>query len=187
MVTGTTPPLVPARELTSQELIDRFEDRTLDPASFRHAEHVRLAWAFLQRLELFPAMERCRLGLRALAAHHGAPEKYHETVTCGMMVLVHERLLTRGSDGTWDGFVAANPDLLRWLDGAFFEHYPPEVLRSELARRTFLLPHSVPHADETAQAVASGNGPRAGSTGDDERRPGRADADTAALAPGART
>ena len=170
MRTRVKPSLVPAQELTHDELIERFEDRTLDPASFRHAEHVRLAWAFLRHLELFPAMERYRRGLKALAAHHGAPEKYHETVTCGMMVLVHERLLTRRGDGTWESFVAENADLLRWLDGAFFEHYPPEVLRSGLARRTFLLPHSVSGSAAERVAPGAGGPSSAGSSEGGERR-----------------
>lgn len=152
--------LVPADELADDELILRFEDLTLDPRSFRHAEHVRLAFAFLKHLDLFEALERYRRGLKGLAEHHGAPRKYHETVTCGMMVLVHERMVTRPGDGSWQGFVDENPDLLRWLDGAFFEHYPREVLQSELARSTFVLPHSVPDAP-----VGSGSPPMAAEPG----------------------
>ena len=136
------PGLVPAQGLSHEELIESFENLTLDPTTFRHAEHVRLAWAYLARLDLFDGLARYRSGLKALAAHHGAPKKYHETVTCGMMVLVHERVLTRGGEGSWESFVQENPDLLRWLDGAFFDNYPKSVLRSDLARATFVLPHS---------------------------------------------
>ena len=127
--------------MTEAQLIESFEDLTLDPATFRHAEHVRLAWAYLRRHDLFGALERYRSGLKRLAAHHGAPRKYHETVTCGLLVLIHERMARRPDCDTWDGFVESNPDVLRWLDGAFFEYYRPEVLQSELARRTFVLPH----------------------------------------------
>ena len=155
------PKLVPAQELSHADLIHHFEALTLDPASFRHAEHVRLAWAYLAELELLEALARYRTGLRALARHHGAPEKYHETVTCGMMVLVHERRVTRPGEGGWDAFAAANPDLLRWLDGAFFDHYPKDVLRSDLARSTFLLPHSDAPGDSTERPPNAHDGPPA--------------------------
>ena len=129
--------------MTEDELIRQFEGLTLDPNGFHHAEHVRLAFAYLQRHELFAALALYRAGLKGLAAHHRAPRKYHETVTCGLLVLIHERMATRPGCETWDGFVAANPDVLRWLDGAFFDYYPQEVLKSELARTTFVLPRPV--------------------------------------------
>jgi hypothetical protein len=135
--------LFAAHELGEEELIARFEDLTLDPRTFRHAEHVRLAFALLRRVDLLEGLRRYRQGLRRLAEYHGAPKKYHETVTCGMMILVHERVVTRCGDGSWESFREKNPDLLRWLDGAFFDHYPRQVLRSELARSTFLLPGAV--------------------------------------------
>jgi hypothetical protein len=128
---------------------------------------VRLAWAYLSDLDLFQGLDKYRGGLKALAEHHGAPKKYHETVTCGMMVLVHERMLTRPGDGSWESFVEANPDLLRWLDGAFFDHYPQAVLRSDLARTTFVLPHSPALDGGAAGMGAPGEGatvPRSGST-----------------------
>ena len=129
--------------MTEEELIRRFEDLTLDPNDFHHAEHVRLAFAYLQRYDLFDALARYRTGLKRLAGHHGAPRKYHETVTCGLLVLIHERMVTRADSENWDGFVSANPDVLRWLDGAFFDYYPRDVLKSELARTTFVLPRPV--------------------------------------------
>ncbi len=133
--------------MSETELIERFEDRTLDPRHFDHAEHVRLAWSYLRRYDLFEALDRYRSGLRGFAAHHGSADKYHETITCALLVLIHERMATRhtgparGQRESWDAFAEANPDLLRWRDGAFFDYYPVEVLASETARRTFVLPH----------------------------------------------
>ena len=135
---------IPQRRMTDDDLIQHFEDLTLDPTAFHHTEHVRLAFAYLTRYDLFAALERYRAGLKRLAAHHGAPRKYHETVTCGLMVLIHERMVTRPGSDSWEGFVESNPDMLRWLDGAFFDYYPREVLSSDLARTTFVLPHLEP-------------------------------------------
>jgi len=132
---------LPGAEMTDDEVIRAFEDLTLDPTAFHHREHVRLAFAYLTRYDLFVALERYRAGLKRLAAHHGAPRKYHETVTCGLLVLIHERMVTRAGADSWEGFVDSNPDMLRWLDGAFFDYYPRDVLTSDIARSTFVLPH----------------------------------------------
>jgi hypothetical protein len=144
-----------------EELVREVEELTLDPRAFDHRAHVRLAFAYLERHELFEALTRCRRALRRLAEHHGAHGKYHETVTCALVFLIHERMRrepeTTGATSTWregsgetvdwDTFARVNPDLLRWKDGAFFDYYPASVLRSELARETFVLPR--PHAGKT--------------------------------------
>jgi hypothetical protein len=140
---------------TDDELIDQVESFTIDPRAFDHEAHVRLAYAYLKGYDVFDALLRCRRALRGLAEHHGAARKYHETVTCGLVFLIHERMA--GGEGAhdaldWEDFARANPDLLQWRDGAFFDYYPPEVLHSDLARRTFVLPHA-----PTAGASSAGS------------------------------
>ena len=164
-------------------LIEEVESLEIDPAGFGHEAHVRLAFAYLTRFELFDALHRCRRALRRLAEHHGAPRKYHETVTCALVFLIHERMeaartderdrvrhsgsASRGASAsgsgsavaaggpTWEDFARSNPDVLRWKGGAFFDFYSEEVLRSDLARRTFVLPHGrarLPGSDRVAMA-----------------------------------
>lgn len=125
--------------MTDDEFLQRFEAQELDPGEFSHASHVRLAFVYLSRFDLFDSIGRYRKGLRAFAARAGVPGKYHETVTCGLMVLIHERMVSREADD-WEGFIEENPDLLRWMDGPFFDYYDESVLRSSIARRTFVLP-----------------------------------------------
>lgn len=126
--------------MTDQELLVAFEQRTIRPGAFHHAEHVRVAFAYLQRYDLFEALARYRDGLRRFAVHAGAPEKYHETVTCALVVLIHERMAASPEYSQWEDFAAANPDLLDWKDGVFFDYYDRSVLDSPVARRTFVLP-----------------------------------------------
>lgn len=126
--------------MTDDEFLERFEAQAIAPAAFPHEAHVRLAFVYLRRFELFESIGRYREGLRAFAARAGVPGKYHETVTCGLMVLIHERMSGRNPEEDWERFIEANPDLLRWLDGPFFDYYDESVLRSALARRTFILP-----------------------------------------------
>jgi len=129
--------------MSDDELIRDFEALRLAPGQFGHRAHVRLAFAYLQRYDLLEALRRCRDGLRRFARAAGAPDKYHETVTFGLVILIHERMARAPGPQDWDGFAAANPDLLAWPDGALFDYYPPEILDSELARRTFVLPGPV--------------------------------------------
>lgn len=127
--------------LPDDDFVAAFESLTLEPGRFGHPDHVRLAHIYLQRLGLLQTLARYGEGLRALAAHNGAPGRYHETVTWGLVILVHERMAERpGIPEEWPTFAARNPDLLRWRDGAFFEYYGPEILESEVARRIFVLP-----------------------------------------------
>lgn len=118
------------------ELSD-FEAGALDPAAFRHSDHVRLGYEMLGRYPFGEAVTRFSRGLRGLATKAGRPEIYHETVTVAFLALIGERR-ARTANGGWSEFKAANSDLLekrvleRW--------YGAEQLASELARRTFCLP-----------------------------------------------
>lgn len=125
---------------TEKTLLEAFERGTLDPATFDHRRHVHVAWAVLRRRPFVEALQWYRAGLLRLVEKAGAPEKYHETVTCAMMTLIHERM-ARGESETWEGFVAANPDLFKGSGkGPLGRYYEPETLASPLARSVFVLP-----------------------------------------------
>jgi hypothetical protein len=126
--------------MIDSELLERFEATRVRPGMFHHADHVRLAFVYLTRFDLFESLARYRRGLKRFASKAGVPEKYHETVTCALMILINERMVTGSDTDDWDEFAAANPDLMRWKDGAFFDYYGADVLDSDLARGTFVLP-----------------------------------------------
>jgi len=54
-------------------------------------------------------------------------------------VLIHERI-RRDPAQSWDDFVAANGDLLRWNPSILDDYYRPETLSSPLARSIFVFP-----------------------------------------------
>ncbi|MDX1396855.1 MAG: hypothetical protein R3195_20945 [Gemmatimonadota bacterium] len=126
--------------MTDDEFVAAFEGGMLTEDAFRHADHVRLAWVYLNRMPLLDAIRVYTVGLRRFAEASGAPGKYHETVTWAFLVLVNERLRDGGAGLTWPEFAARNPDLLRFRDGALFERYDPSILDSDLARKVFVLP-----------------------------------------------
>lgn len=126
--------------MTDSELLAQFEDATLPNEAFHHLEHVRVAWALLERYPPLAALERFSGALRRFAAAHGAPGLYHETITWAFVFLIQERRAAAPAGEVWEEFAARNPDLLQWKPSILERYYSRETLDSELARRVFLLP-----------------------------------------------
>lgn len=122
------------------EFIARFERCELPAECFPHREHVRLAWLYLRRLPLPEAIARFSESLRRFAAANGKPNLYHETITWAYILLIHERDARAGRAQTWGEFASANADLLDWQNSILKNYYREETLRSELAKKVFLLP-----------------------------------------------
>ena len=129
-----------AGHLSDDQFVAAFESVTLAEDRFRHADHVRLGWIYLGRMSLVDTIARYGEGLRRFAAAHGAPDRYHETVTWALLVIIHQRMRRGGEVRSWTEFAAANADLLRWRDGPLFEHYDSGILDSREARDFFVLP-----------------------------------------------
>ena len=130
--------------MTDDELLRRFEEVRLPAGSFDHEAHVRTAFLCLKKYGFIDGLGRYRTGLKQFAIRAGVPDKYHETVTCALLVLIQERIMQAADDQDWPTFVAENPDLLIWKGGPLVDDYDEEILSSDAARRTFLLPQ--PHA-----------------------------------------
>ncbi len=127
------------------DLLDRFESLRLPVEDFSHTEHVRLTWLYLERWPLAEALVRMGEGTRRFAKAHGAPGKYHETITWAWVLLIHERRMRDqghedGPAQEWAAFAARHPDLLTRGAALLARYYRPETLASDLARATFLLP-----------------------------------------------
>lgn len=112
-----------------------------DPRAFNHREHVRAAFELLTRHTFDEATYRFSGLVRQLAQRVGKPEVFNQTITVAFLSVIAERMTTQGCTD-FAAFEAANPDVLtaRLLQG----WYRPERLRSELARRVFILPDRVP-------------------------------------------
>lgn len=123
--------------MTSAALLADFEACTLD--DFHHADHVHVAWLYLNELPLIDALARFTESLKRFAAHHKMPELYHETITWAFVALIHERMDREPADD-WETFARRNPDLFTWKPSILDRYYTPETLWSERARRTFVLP-----------------------------------------------
>lgn len=110
---------------------------TLDPARFGHADHVRVAWDLLGRHEFLAAADLYVRGIAAIAGRAGVPQKVNLTITLAFLSLIAERMAAcPGQD--FDAFAADHPDLMR--KDLLAGWYSDDRLRSDTARRLFLLP-----------------------------------------------
>ena len=106
---------------------------------FGHREHLELAWTYLSRYTPDAAEPVMTEAIRRVAARHGAPDRYHDTITRSWLrlVAVHR---ARSDAGSFDAFIAqdANRGLLdrHLLAG----HYSSAVLFSDAARREWAPP-----------------------------------------------
>lgn len=128
------------QEQTERQEIERLESGSISPESFRHADHVRLAFCYLRLYSPLESLEKFSAALKRFAQSHGKERLYHETITWAYLLLIHERMHRCGGHQSWGEFAAANPDLLIWKNGILNRYYTEATLQSDLARRIFVFP-----------------------------------------------
>ena len=121
------------------ELLDKFVDTSLPAEEFHHQQHVQVAWSFVRAHGMPAALGEFTTAIKRFADAKGATGLYHETITWAFLLLIAERQARRPAD-TWEAFAADNADLLVWKPSILNRYYSKELLASELARRTFLMP-----------------------------------------------
>lgn len=125
--------------MSNDELIQRFENDAVPEDSFHHADHVRLAFAYLNHYPVLQALEKFSIALKRFATARGKPQLYNETITCAYFFLIRERK-ARCEAADWEEFAHHNPDLLIWKGGILGRYYKAATLKSDLARAVFLFP-----------------------------------------------
>jgi hypothetical protein len=128
--------------MTHLEIIRRFEADALPADSFHHADHVRLAFAYLSEYAPLVALEKFMVSLKRFAAARGRPGLYHETITWAYFFLIRERM-ARFPALEWNEFALAHSDLLTFKDGILSRYYREGTLQSEFARAVFVLPDKI--------------------------------------------
>lgn len=106
---------------------------------FGHRQHVELTWCYLDEHDPDAARLLVADAIREVAAAHGAPEKFHATITGAWVrcVAVHRQ---RWPADTFDEFIEsdANAEL---LDAKLLErHFTRDVLFSDEARAVVVEP-----------------------------------------------
>jgi hypothetical protein len=132
--------------MTCDELVQALEECRLPASTFDHRAHVQAGFTYLRRHGYAGALSAMASALRRFAAHHSKDGLYHETITAAFLALIHERmaddLALMGGDFTrklcWESFATRHPELFE--ADLLARYYSKETLRSDLARRCFVLP-----------------------------------------------
>ncbi len=125
--------IIASAELSDEDFLTAFDGCELPISSFRHGDHLRLAWLQLQRHSLDEAQIVIRNGIRRFAAYHGVPDIFHETVT-----LAWVKLLSTHREPDFAAFIRVNAHRLnRELLHRF---WTPALLDSESARHGWVPP-----------------------------------------------
>jgi hypothetical protein len=128
--------------MTNEQIVHCFETNAIPEHSFHHADHVRLAFAYLAIYPPLQALENFSAALKRFATARGKSQLYHETITHAYFFLIRERM-ARCSTANWDEFADRNPDLLIWKNGILTRYYHESTLQSDLARTVFVFPDKV--------------------------------------------
>lgn len=133
--------------MTDADFLRALETCVLPESEFRHAAHLRAAYLYVQQADFVGALERIRRAIRNYATHLGKPDRYHETITVAYVALIQQHICERGNGGGWVAFARDNSELFE--PGLLRQYYPEAQLKSDIARKVFLLPHSSPSRSDT--------------------------------------
>ncbi|MEP0520896.1 MAG: hypothetical protein ABJO09_11515 [Hyphomicrobiales bacterium] len=121
----------------ANDLVQQFENETLDPKIFGHTEHLMVAYAMLRKYTFIKAAASYAKSIQALAERAGAPSKFNTTITLAFLSTIAERMSASNSLD-WDDFISQNQDLCS--KNILTPLYSMERLNSDLARHILLLP-----------------------------------------------
>src|SRR5262249_7415984 len=113
----------------------------VSPAGFHHRDHIRLAWRLNRDLGVDVAPDAIAQAIQLVAARHGEPGKYHETLTQFWARMVGYHVERRPDLGDFEQFIAAYPQLLDKELPA--RHWRRETLYSVAARAAWVEPDIV--------------------------------------------
>jgi hypothetical protein len=119
------------------KFIQDFEGFRIPAGDFRHRDHLRVAWWYLQRSEVPEALELTQHAIRRFAEYHGHRTKFHLTLTELWVRLLAAHVAWHPA-GTFDDFIAENGQLLD--KNLPLRFYSPERLYSQKARSKWIEP-----------------------------------------------
>jgi len=132
--------------MTDAEFLAALEACTLPEECFHHRDHVRAAFLYLKQGNPATAIARFSESLKRFATSLGKTNLYHETITWAYLLLIHERMARSEDVRDFEAFAERNADLFAWRPSVLDRYYREETLRSELARRVFVLPDRLSEA-----------------------------------------
>lgn len=134
-----------SRHSEAEAFVHALEDGTLPASDFDHRAHLRYAWILLQQIPLGEALPRIGATLERFARLHGAPEKYHVTVTWTYVLIVHELMQGHQGDAPvgFDELLEGNPLLREPVPRFMARFYASATWQSDRAASSYVLPDRV--------------------------------------------
>jgi hypothetical protein len=124
--------------MSEDEVIHAALAESVTPAGFHHRDHIRLAWRLNRELGAAVAPGAIARAIQFVAARHGEPRKYHETLTQFWGRVVGYHVERRPDLSDFERFIAAYPQLLDKELPA--RHWRRETLYSDAARAAWVEP-----------------------------------------------
>ena len=120
------------------DLVLRFESCEINPAIFRHYQHLTVALWYVRQFPYETASEKMRTGIQKLGAAYGKMG-YHETITLFWLIMVRDFALLADSKETICDL--ANRMVTRYQNKDLIkEYYSEELLDSSEAKDGWLEP-----------------------------------------------
>jgi hypothetical protein len=119
--------------LTDNEFLLALQNCRYPIGDFRHADHLRLGWILLSRMEPAVASDEAARIIRQFTLRHGKGHVYHETITRAWM-----RLLATHDETSFEDFLADHSG--RISAGLLREFWRSETLSGPRARNEWVPP-----------------------------------------------
>lgn len=120
------------------ELVRRFETCEMNPADFRHYQHLTVALWYVRQFPYETASEKMRKGIKQLAIAYGKTG-YHETITLFWLIMVREFALRADPGETICDL--ANRLVANYEDKDLIKkYYTEELLASPEAKESWVEP-----------------------------------------------
>ena len=113
------------------DLVRRFESCEINPADFRHYQHLTVAVWYIKEFPYDIASDKLRTGIQKLAAAY-SKTGYHETITLFWLMLVREFAATADSGESLSEL--ANRLVSTYEKSFIAEYYSEELLASPEAK-----------------------------------------------------
>lgn len=127
-----------APSLTHEQLYVALRDDELDPESFDHESHIRLAWYYLNKWPYDEACEKFNTDFLRFIVNAGAQAKYHKTITDALLQLIASHLGDRQCQQSWEYFKKDAEPLFTDAYGLLQRFYSQQLLGSDRAREIFV-------------------------------------------------
>jgi hypothetical protein len=135
--------VIDSTELSDEVFLTQFESQILPKECFNHIGHLRLAYLYLQKLELPQAIDKTSQGIIDYADSLGVKDKFHATITYAIVSLMFVRQ-SESPTPNWQAFIELNEDMATQCMPLLETYFSSDLLMSEKAKNQRVAPDKKP-------------------------------------------